>query len=155
MITASHIQKLIEEKIAETPLFIVDVTVSAASHIEIEIDSPTGVSVNDCLLVSRHIEASLDREQGDFSLEVASPGLDKSLRIVAQYLKNVGREVKVVSTDGTELIGLLSQADETGFDVTTEQKIKLEGKNKKELVTEVHRFAYDKVKTTHIIISFK
>ncbi len=155
MITASHIQSLVEEKFADTALFVVDVLISSGNHIEVEIDSPTGVTVNDCLLVSRHIEGSLDREAEDFSLEVASPGLDKPLRIVKQYLKNIGREVKVVTTEGVVHSGVLTQADESGFDVTTQQKIKLEGKGKKELVTTVDRFAYNQVKTTHIIISFK
>ncbi len=155
MISTEVVRKLIEEKIADTQIFIVDIQVSSKNHIAIEVDSPAGVTIKECLMVSRQVEGNLDREVEDYSLEVASPGLDKPLRMVQQYLKNVGREVKVVTTDGNEVQGPLTAADENGFEVTTEAKVKLEGKNKKELVTTVHRFEYDKVKSTHIIISFK
>jgi len=155
MISTEKVRQLVEEKIAETSIFIVDIQVSSKNHIAVEIDSPAGVSIKECLMVSRQIEGNLDREVEDYSLEVASPGLDKPLRMVQQYLKNIGREVKVVTNEGEELKGPLTAADETGFELTIEEKKKIEGKNKKELVTTVHRFDYDKVKTTHIIISFK
>jgi len=155
MISTEKVRQLVEEKIAETSIFIVDIQVSSKNHIAVEIDSQAGVSIKECLMVSRQIEGNLDREVEDYSLEVASPGLDKPLRMVQQYLKNIGREVKVVTNEGEELKGTLTAADETGFELTIEEKKKIEGKNKKELVTTVHRFDYDKVKTTHIIISFK
>ncbi|MES2630056.1 MAG: ribosome assembly cofactor RimP [Bacteroidota bacterium] len=155
MISASNIKEYVEGKLTETPLFVVDVQVSSGNHIEIDIDSPSGVNVSDCLTVNRIVEEGFDRDVEDYSLEVASPGLDKSLKIIPQYLKNVGRRVKVVTTDGAEIEGLLSSATENGFEVTTEEKIRPEGKKKKELVTTVHQLEYDKVKTTHIIISFK
>ncbi len=155
MISPRALRDLVEEKLTGTPLFLVDIQVSPANHIEIDIDSPTGVTVKDCLLVNGIIEAGFDREVEDYSLEVASPGLDKSLKIVPQFLKNVGRNVKVLTTEGKEIEGLLSAASETSFDVTTEEKVKLEGMKKKELVTTVHQLDYDKVKSTHIIISFK
>ncbi len=155
MINPRLIRDLVEEKIAETPLFLVDIQVSPANHIEIDIDSPQGVTVQDCLLVNRIVEENFDRDVEDYSLEVASPGLDKSLRIVPQFLKNVGREVLVVTNEDQKIEGLLSAANENGFEVTTEEKVRLEGKKKKELVTTVHQLDYDKVKSTHIIISFK
>lgn len=155
MISTSTVIKLIEEKIAETAIFIVDVSVSSSNHIAVEIDSPEGVNVKDCLMVSRQIEGNLDREVEDYSLEVTSPGLDQSLKIVPQYLKNIGRQVKVKTLEGTEIEGTLTAASDTGFEVTSEEKVRLEGKKKKELVTTVHPLEYDKVKSTYIIISFK
>lgn len=155
MINARQVRDLVEEKLAGTPLFLVDVYVSAENHIEIDIDCAEGISVKDCLFVNHLIEENLDREVEDYSLEVASPGLDKSLRIVPQYYKNIGRQVKVVTTEGMEIQGLLSSAGETSFEVSVEEKVIIEGKKKKELVTTIHQLDYDKVKSTHIIISFK
>lgn len=155
MINASKVRELIEGKIADTGIFLVDISVSSSNHISVDIDSPEGVSIKECLLVNRIVEENLDRDVEDYSLEVASPGLDKSLKIVPQYLKNVGRNVKVVTNEGQEIEGALTAANENGFEVSSEEKVRLEGKKKKELIKTVHQLGYDQVKSTHIIISFK
>ncbi len=155
MIAVSQVKNIIEANLPDPALFVVEINVSAKNHITVDVDSPQGVTINDCLAVSRALEANLDREVEDYSLEVASPGLDKPLRIVAQYLKNIGRDVIVVTNEGNEITGQLTSANENLFEVTTQEKVKLEGKKKKELVTTVHSFTYEQVKSTHIIITFK
>lgn len=155
MINATQVRTIVENGIAETDMFLVDVIVSASNHIEIEIDSPKGITIKECQLVNKIIEENLSRDVEDYSLEVASPGLSKSLKIVPQYLKNIGRNVHVITNDGNEIEGELTAATEAGFEVKTEEKVRLEGKKKKELVTTMHQLEYDKVKSTHIIISFK
>ncbi|HEX4887012.1 MAG TPA: ribosome assembly cofactor RimP [Luteibaculaceae bacterium] len=155
MISTERVKELIDERIAGTELFLVELRISAANHIAVEIDGMQGVSVQDCLSVSRQIEGNLDREIEDYSLEVSSPGLDKPLRMPKQYIKNLGRKVKVMALDGREVEGELVNADDLGFEVSTTEKKKVEGSNKKVLVTESHPFTYDQIKSTHIIISFK
>ncbi len=47
-------------------LFLIDFSMDAKSHIEIIIDGDKGVSINDCVEISRAIEHQLDREVHDF-----------------------------------------------------------------------------------------
>ena len=68
-----QVHKLLNEALAEQPsLFLVDAHVDSASHIRVMLDGDTGVSLEQCMRVSRHIEHNLDREEHDFSLEVGS-----------------------------------------------------------------------------------
>ena len=137
-------------------LFVVDLTISSTNVIHLELDKTEGyVSINECMSVSRNIEHNLDRESADFELHVSSAGLDKPLRVLAQYTKNIGREVKVVTTDGKKQEGFLIAASEKELTLETSRKEKLEGKKKKELIVEQHVFPMNQIKETKIVISFK
>lgn len=137
-------------------LFIVDISISATNVIHLELDKAEGyVSINECMSVSRNIEHNLDRESEDFELHVSSAGLDKPFRVLAQYTKNIGREVKVVTTDGKKMEGTLSAANEKEITLETSRKEKIEGKKKKELIVEQHVFPMNQIKETKIVISFK
>ncbi len=157
-ISKETIVALAQERIDELDkgLFIVEITVSSSNQINVEIDASEGsVSIDDCIRVSRNIEHNLDREESDFELQVSSPGLDKPFRVVQQYIKNVGRDIKIKLTDGRQLQGLLKSADGQGFVVETTRKERIEGKKKKETIIEEHTLTYDLVKETKIVISFK
>ena len=158
MISKKIIQKLAEERIEELNrgLFIVDIRISAANVIHVELDKFEGnVAVEDCVSVSRNIEHNLDREEHDFELHVSSAGLDKGFRVLAQYTKNIGREVSVLLKDNTKLEGVLVKADEKELTIQQENKVKLEGKKKKEVIVEELTFLLSEIKETKIVISFK
>lgn len=158
MISKKTVLKLIDERIAELAngLFVVDLTISAANVIHVEIDKHEGnVSVSDCMSVSRNVEHNLDREEEDFELHVSSAGLDKPFRVPAQFAKNIGREVKVVMLNGTKMTGELKSADEKELVLETSRNEKPEGKKKKELIVEQHLLPMDQIKETKIVISFK
>lgn len=158
MLKKSKIQELAQERIDElgTDLFIVEINISPANVIQVEIESEKGnVAIKDCVSVSRNIEHNLDREEQDFELQVSSAGLDKPFRVTQQYIKNIGEEVKVKLNDGSTIKGLLKNADEKQFVVETSHKERLEGKKKKVTVIKDHTFTYDQIKETKIIISFK
>jgi len=158
MISKKKITELAEERMNELNcgLFIVDMTISAKNVIHVELDKAEGyVSINECMSVSRNIEHNLDRESEDFELHVSSAGLDKPLRVLPQYIKNIGREVKVVTTDGKKQEGLLVAASEKELTLETSRKEKIEGKKKKELIVEQHVFPMNQIKETKIVISFK
>lgn len=158
MISKKTVLKLIDERIAELAngLFVVDLTISAANVIHVEIDKHEGnVSVSDCMSVSRNVEHNLDREEEDFELHVSSAGLDKPFRVPAQFAKNIGREVKVVMLNGTKMTGELKSADEKELVLETSRNEKPEGKKKKELIVEQHMLPMDQIKETKIVISFK
>lgn len=154
MIDKEKIVGLVREKLEEG-MFLVDVSVNSANVIHVEVDCFTGLTIDQCVAISRHIEGNLDRETDDFELQVSSPGADQPFKVKEQYQKNKGRELEVTLTDGTVTKGLFSESDNDGMILETTSKVKLEGKNKKELVTERKTIPYSEIKKTRVIISFK
>ena len=89
-----QVNQLIEEALKERPsLFLIDFKIDEANKINITIDGDNGVNLQDCIDVSKAIDGSLDREENDFSLEVASAGVSSPLTLVRQYKKNIGRNL--------------------------------------------------------------
>ena len=70
-------------------------TVAPGNNIRILIDGDEGVNLDDCVALSRLVEGSYDREVEDFSLDVLTHGVTESLVMPRQYIKNVGRDIKV------------------------------------------------------------
>ena len=159
MLNKKNIEKLALERIDELDrgLFIVDISVSPKNVIQVELDCEDGnVAILDCVSVSRNIEHNLDREEQDFELQVSSAGLDKPFRVLKQYIKNIGYEVKVILNEKNQVLeGVLTHADENGIKLETTTKERLEDKKKKVTVVQEHEFTYDQIKETKIIISFK
>lgn len=76
-------------------LFLIDFTIGSDNKIKVVIDGDHGVTVADCVKISRAIEHNLNREEEDFSLEVASAGAGAPLIMPRQYKKNIGRKLEV------------------------------------------------------------
>ncbi|HMB62203.1 MAG TPA: ribosome assembly cofactor RimP [Eudoraea sp.] len=93
---------------AEESLFLIDFSVSTDHKIRIVLDGDRGVSLNDCMRISRAIEHQLDREEVDFSLEVTSAGATSPIVMPRQYHKNIGRVLKVTA-GGNTFKGKLTQ----------------------------------------------
>ncbi|MDA9266896.1 ribosome assembly cofactor RimP [Salibacteraceae bacterium] len=148
MISESYIRQLVEEKLEGTDMFIVELSVSSNSKIVVEIDGMSGVAIADCVEVSRQIESNLDRDQEDFELQVSSAGIDKPLRDKRQFEKNIGREVKIVLQDSAELKGEL-------LEVGDSLKLKLPASKKKKLPEREEIIAWENIRETKILISFK
>jgi ribosome maturation factor RimP len=155
MITVDRVTKLVEEKMEGTDMFIVELSVKPGNKIEILVDRDSGLALEDCLSVSRHVEGNLDRELEDYSLDVSSPGVGKPLRLKRQYVKNVGRTVNVKRTDGTIVEGVLVSSDEEKIVVHTRTKEEVEGKKGKKWVERDEEIAFDTISETKIVISFK
>ncbi len=148
MISESYIRQLVEEKLEGTDMFIVELTLSSNNRIVVEVDGMSGVTIDDCVAVSRQIESNLDREQEDFELQVSSAGIDKPLRDRRQFEKNIGREVKIVLQDSAELKGELLEVGES-------LKVKLPASKKKKLPEREETIAWENIRETKILISFK
>jgi ribosome maturation factor RimP len=155
MISEEQILKLVKEKLQETDNFIVDVKVNTGNKIIVEIDNDKGISIEDCVKVSRFLEDNLDREKEDFELQVSSPGLNKPFKILRQYIKNIGRNVEVVMSNGEKLEGKLLSANEEAVVLELEKKVKDEKTKKKKTIKEAVKIDFDQIKETKIIISFK
>ncbi|ASV29503.1 ribosome assembly cofactor RimP [Maribacter cobaltidurans] len=106
------VRTLLEKGLEEDPsLFLIDFTISSDNKIKVIIDGDRGVTVNDCIKISRAIEHNLDREEGDFALEVASAGATAPMVMPRQYIKNIGRKLEV-ETSNSSYEGKLTQANE-------------------------------------------
>ncbi|MEJ6734072.1 MAG: ribosome assembly cofactor RimP [Flavobacteriales bacterium] len=134
-------------------IFLVEKKVSSGNQIEILIDSFENISIKDCILLSRHIEFSLDRDENDFSLQVASAGLSEPFKVFMQYQKYVGSQVDVYLRGGQKVFGKLIDADASkGIKLETKRTEKV-GKKKKEVLEELH-FTFDQIDKTKLVISF-
>lgn len=158
MISKQKVKELAEERIKDRDerLFIVELTISASNVIRLELDKTEGnVSIEDCMSVSRNIEHNLDREDADFELHVSSAGLDKPLRVHAQYVKNIGRDLDVKLKSKEKTTGTLIAVDEAGVTLKREEKQAVEGKKKKELVVIENKIPFSDINEAKIVISFK
>lgn len=108
------VETLLAEVLDENPnLFLINLEIVGHNQILVVIDGDKGVSVNDCIAVSRKIEHNLDREEEDFSLEVTSSGVSQPLKLPRQFKKNIGRKLSVV-TESDKFEGeLVGATDET------------------------------------------
>lgn len=155
MIDRNVILQLVEEKLASTEMFLVDVEVKTGNVIVVEIDSDEAVSIDDCVVLSRWLEEHLDRDKEDFELEVGSAGITSPFKVLRQYVKNIGNEVEILLKAGVKLTGVLKEADENGIVVTVEKQVKPEGAKRKITVQEDQSYTYDEIKYTKYLIRFK
>lgn len=85
--------------------------------LELYVDSETGISVEVCSAISRAVRSAIDGGQlldGDYRLDVSSPGADRPLKFPWQFAKHVGRDLCVRLVEGTSIVerrGRLSTID--------------------------------------------
>ena len=154
MIEKRRIQQLVDDFLAkEKGFFLVSLKVGGGNQIEVRIDSFEGIKMGDCVRLSRHIEGSLDREEEDFSLQVASAGLGEPFKVFQQYEKNIGRKIDVKLKGGEKILGkMLSAIADEGIVLETKNREKI-GK-KKQVVVKEHKLAFEQIDQTKIVISF-
>ena len=100
---------------------MIDLSIDDQSRVIVVLDGDNGVSLEQCIKVSRYIEHQLDREVNDFSLDVSSAGATNPLQMVRQYKKNIGRKLAVHTTDNDNFKATLTQADDE--QITLEWKL--------------------------------
>jgi len=94
--------------------------------LRIFIHRPGGVSLDDCVRVSRMVEDRLDMEDpipGPYTLEVSSPGLDRPLRTEKDFARVVGERVRLVMRAGVRpgvVVGKLVRTEKDRITVETE-----------------------------------
>jgi len=126
---AEQLKVYIEEAIADTNLFIVEIKGIAVKRAMVLLDGDDGVKIEDCARVSRHINQKMEEdglEEALISLEVSSPGVDFPLKFERQYPQHVGRTLAIKLLDGKEIEGKLLSIDAAV--IAVEEKIKEKGK---------------------------
>ncbi|GMN06029.1 ribosome assembly cofactor RimP [Croceitalea sp. MTPC5] len=134
-------------------LFLIDFTIGVGNKINIVLDGDNGVSLQDCMDISRAIEHNLDREEQDFSLEVASAGATTPLVLPRQYQKNIGRKLEVKTVSETIEGNLTSSNQEA---ITLEWKArepKPVGKGK-HTVQKKQEIAFSDIKEAKVVLKF-
>lgn len=152
MISKEIVNRIVAEYSDE--IFIVELKISSANKITVYVDSIDGITIDNCVEISRHIENNLDRDDEDYELEVSSAGLQFPLKDKRQYMKNINRKIEVICTDGTKIIGKLCNTNEQGIEIESKQKKKTEGSKKKQLLTTVYKLTFDQINTTKVIPDF-
>jgi len=147
------VKKRVEALIGSDPsLFLVEVRIKPTLNIKVYIDGDQGVSVERLIQFNRTLYRQLVEEgvlpDGEFSLELSSPGVDEPLKLHRQYVKNVGRLVEVLTLDGQKVLGKLTGVTDTGFSVE-----EVKGKGKKQEI-KLHTWQFEEIKTTTIQITF-
>lgn len=155
MISKDTVRSIVEEWLDGKEYFLVDIEISPDDRIVVEIDHADGVWIEDCVALSRYIEDHLSRDEEDYELEVGSAGLGQPFKVPQQYHCFVGKDVEVLDADGKKYKGVLKSVDGGDFTVTVEEKQKVEGKKKPQLVSVDRTFQMDTVKYTKYLINFK
>lgn len=154
MIEKEKVKGLVDRWLEGKDYFLTDLTVSDDDRIVVEIDHKDGVWIEDCVELSRYIEACLDREEADFELEVGSAGIGQPYKVLRQYENNVGSEVEVLTADGRKLTGLLKEVTPEGFVVVVKTKVKPEGAKRPKMVDVDNSFSFADVKEVKSVIKF-
>ena len=148
------VQNLINEALQNrTDLFLINFNISSSNKIDVTIDGDNGITVEDCIEISRAIEHNLDREEEDFSLQVMSAGVSEGLTHNRQYLKNVGRTL-LVQIQNEKIEGELIAATASNFTLQWKaREPKPVGKGKV-TVTKTREISYDDVEKAEVVVKF-
>jgi ribosome maturation factor RimP len=140
MITTENIADLVTQHIGGTDIFLVEVVVKPGNAITVHVDRPDGISIDECVKISRYLNELLDRDVEDYSLEVSSPGLSGTFRVKQQYEKNLDRDIEVLYTDGIKVKGKLITVSDEGI------VLNVQGDDEE--------IRFDEIKTAKAIISY-
>ena len=155
--SASSVERQVENLLNEVildqdkDLFLVEVSHkgnSGNSKLLVLIDGDQGINIDRCARISRQLGAQLEELDiipGKYTLEVSSPGIDQPLKMKRQYVKNIGRSLKIELNDGEKKEGVLTAVQDEQF--------MLEELKKKEKV--ISTIALSDVKKSKVIVSFK
>jgi ribosome maturation factor RimP len=133
-------------------IFLVSIKIKPTNNYKIYLDADGGLGIEKCIKINRALYKIMEEmaihPDGDFSLEVSSPGIDEPLKLLRQYKKNIGRSVEVITNDDTKKEGLLKEVVDDA--ITIEQT---EGKGKKAVVLNT-AISFADIKQTKVLIKF-
>ncbi len=146
-----QVKKLLEPLLTDD-IFLVDIRVKPVNNIKIYLDADSGLGIEKCIKINRALYRQMEEmaiyPDGNFSLEVSSPGIDEPLKLHRQYVKNIGRSVDIVMNDESKKAGKLLEADEEAILIEF-----TEGKGKK-AVTQQLSVPLSDIKQTKVQIKF-
>ena len=153
MINTEKIEKIIKDWTEDKDIFFVALSISPENTIKVSLDKPEGITIDECVLISRMIEAKLNRDEEDYELQVSSPGLNMPFKVIEQYYKNMGNEIEVITQDGLKNKGVLNKVTDTGIELGIKAQVKKE--KKKKVIYKNISFDFNQIKTAKTVIVFK
>ena len=149
------VEKLLTSFFEEhSELFLVDLQITTDNKIKVVIDGDKGVTLSDCVAVSRQVEHNLDREEQDFALEVTSAGATAPIQKPRQYRKNVGRVLKITMLTDEVFEGELMTVHEDSIVVAWKTKEPKPVGKGKIVVTKEKQIPVSEIKEAKVIIKF-
>ena len=145
------VEKLLQPLLTDD-IFLVDIRIKPINNIKIFLDADSGLGIEKCIKINRALYKIMEEmaiyPDGDFSLEVASPGIGEPLKMHRQYVKNIGRDVEVTLNDDSKKTGKLISVNDQQLEIEF-----TEGKNKK-AVTTLLPVALADIKQIIVLIKF-
>lgn len=151
-----ELEKIVVDNFDNDALFLVNIEISenkGPKKVRVLVDSDEGLSIDQCAALSRKIGQVIEEKElieNAFTLEVSSPGLDYPLKFRRQYLKNIGRRLRVLLNDDNEKTGELMRVEDDSIVVNAEQKAK--SRKITCIETEIN---FSDIKKTNVLVSFK
>jgi ribosome maturation factor RimP len=146
------IKELTQANLADNTHFLVDVIVSRHRPMKFSIilDGDKGITIDDCALLSNKVNDALSNlVEEQYSLEVSTPGLDHPLKLHRQFVKNVGRGLKVHTSAKKVIAGKLASTEAEKIILETEVK---EGKRAETKLIEI---PFTEIEKAFVTVSFK
>ena len=152
---SNKVKQIIEEAIAANPaLFLIDWKISQDDKISILADGDEGLSIEEIVRISRHVEQNLDREECDFALEVSTPGVGTPLVLPRQFKKNIGRLLEITLNDDSKFEGEIDEADDEGVTIWWESREPKPLGKGKVTVEKEQKVNYTEIKKAIIKVTF-
>ena len=146
------VENKLNELLSELPgYFLVETSVRPTNNIKVFVDADQGAAIDQLSKINRALYKWVEENlfpNGDFSIEVSSPGLDEALKLDRQYLKNIGRMVEIILKNGLKKEGKLISVSENEIVIEEER-----GKGKKKEVIQ-HIILKEEIKTTKVQVKF-
>lgn len=137
MIEHQALQKVVEDVLETFGGFLVEIIISPSNQITVHADHPRGISLHELSLISKAIDENFDRDVEDFELEVSSPGMSNPIRVLKQYHRFLGRQIRVLKNSGEVIVATLKEADEEKITLIKIERVpKTIGKGKVDQTTE-------------------
>jgi ribosome maturation factor RimP len=154
LISKEHILELAQDHLKDTNMYVTGIKIGSDNHISLFIDGDEGVTIKDCVALSRAIEGNLDRNKEDYALDVSSHGATTPLVLPRQYPKHIGRSFEIKLTDGSKAEGDLVACnnEEIKLEYSTREN-KPVGKGKITVVKQ-QTIKYDQIKESKIKLKY-
>ncbi len=129
--TEQSLKEMVEPVLETYDAFLVEITARGDRNskiIEIFIDTEKGVDAKTISDINKEINRRLQNKDlisGTYRVSVSSPGLDKPLKIVRQYKKNVGRDLEVhylINGESQKVVGTLVNANDSVFTLKLDEQ---------------------------------
>lgn len=150
----NRVKELLDEAFEKSPeLFLIDLSITPEDNITVVIDGDNGVTLDDCITISRAVEHQLDREEHDFSLEVTSAGALSPLKLPRQYKKNLGRTLEIQTQNG-KFAGKLIDVQENTIEIEWKSREPKEIGKGKITVNRTKKINFEDIEKAVVVISF-